>query len=167
MIKILRLGHRGERDYRVSTHLCLVARAFGADEVIFTTKDLKVEESVKKVVERCGGNFKISYIDNWKKFLKEFPGEKVHLTMYGVPFWEYKPKNENILIIVGAEKVPKEVYDLADYNLSVGNQPHSEIAALAVFLYYLNGKDILYKDYPNAKIKITPCERGKKVIKTK
>jgi tRNA (cytidine56-2'-O)-methyltransferase len=165
MIKILRLGHRIERDYRVSTHLCLVARAFGADEVIFTTKDEKVKESIEKVVSQWGGDFKISYTNNWKKFLKEFKGDKIHLTMYGLPFWEYNPKNKDILIIVGAEKVPKEVYELSDYNLSIGNQPHSEIAALAVFLYYLNGKEVLYRDFPNAKIKVIPSERGKLVKK--
>ena len=165
MIKILRLGHRIERDCRVSTHLCLVARAFGADEVIFTTKDEKVKESIEKVVSQWGGDFKISYTNNWKKFLKEFKGDKIHLTMYGLPFWEYNPKNKDILIIVGAEKDPKELYELSDYNLSIGNQPHSEIAALAVFLYYLNGKEVLYRDFPNAKIKVIPSERGKLVKK--
>ena len=165
MIKILRLGHRIGRDYRVSTHLCLVARAFGADEVIFTTKDEKVKESIEKVVSQWGGDFKISYTNNWKKFLKEFKGDKIHLTMYGLPFWEYNPKNKDILIIVGAEKVPKEVYELSDYNVSIGDQPHSEIAALAVFLYYLNGKEVLYRDFPNAKIKVIPSERGKLVKK--
>ncbi|MHC1589292.1 MAG: RNA methyltransferase, partial [Methermicoccaceae archaeon] len=31
-------------------------------------------------------------------------------------------------------KVPREVYELSDYNVAVGNQPHSEVAALAVML---------------------------------
>jgi len=34
---------------------------------------------------------------------------------------------------VRAEKVPAEMYDLADWNVAVDNQPHSEVAALASF----------------------------------
>ena len=56
------------------------------------------------------------------------------------------PKDEDIMIIVGASKVPFEVYERADFNVSVGNQPHSEIAALAIFLdRYTEGK-ALYED---------------------
>ena len=36
--------------------------------------------------------------------------------------------------MVGAEKVPREIYELADYNVAVGSQPHSEISALAIVL---------------------------------
>ena len=43
-----------------------------------------------------------------------------------------KNLDEDILFIVGAEKVPPWVFELADYNIAVGNQPHSEIAALAI-----------------------------------
>ena len=93
----------------------------------------------------------------------------MHLTMYGEEFFKYKPqdylKRDNLLIIIGAEKVPPEVYDLVDYNISIGNQPHSEIAALSVFLYYINGNGVLYSDYSNAKLKIEPCARGKNVKK--
>ncbi|MCK7488956.1 MAG: hypothetical protein MZU79_00960 [Anaerotruncus sp.] len=38
------------------------------------------------------------------------------------------------MIVVGAEKVPPEIYQLADWNVAVGNQPHSEVAALAITL---------------------------------
>jgi tRNA (cytidine56-2'-O)-methyltransferase len=38
-ITVLRLGHRPQRDMRVTTHVALVARAFGADAVILTVKD--------------------------------------------------------------------------------------------------------------------------------
>lgn len=68
------------------------------------------------------------------------------------------------MIIVGGKKVPSDVYYLSDYNVAIGNQPHSEVAALAVFLDRLfDGKEteIEFK----GKIKILPQERGKKVIK--
>ncbi|MCL2143761.1 MAG: tRNA (cytidine(56)-2'-O)-methyltransferase, partial [Methanomassiliicoccaceae archaeon] len=46
-----------------------------------------------------------------------------------------------MLVIVGAEKVPPEVYERSDHNISVGNQPHSEIAALSIFLYEVTQGD--------------------------
>ena len=35
-ISVLRLGHRIERDKRITSHLGLTARAFGADEIILS-----------------------------------------------------------------------------------------------------------------------------------
>ena len=70
---------------------------------------------------------------------------------------------KDILIVVGSEKVPSEMYQLADFNVAVGNQPHSEVAALAVFLdWYFEGKE-LRKEFGNARLKIVPQKRGKKV----
>ena len=54
-IRILRLGHRFSRDRRVSTHIGLVSRAFGADELVMDLWDPLVEESVNKVVGEWGG----------------------------------------------------------------------------------------------------------------
>ena len=72
-------------------------------------------------------------------------------------------KKQDLLIIIGAEKVPAELYDLSDLNISIGNQPHSEVAALAIFLdRYTNGNWI-NKRY-NGKIEIIPKNKGKKVI---
>ncbi|MBI4017592.1 MAG: tRNA (cytidine(56)-2'-O)-methyltransferase [Candidatus Aenigmarchaeota archaeon] len=141
MITVLRLGHRPGRDARISTHVGLVARAFGADAVTYSgLRDAKMMDSVRKVTERSKMPFDVSYEKNWKKFVESFDGTKVHLTMYGEPFEgkikELKTKN-NILVIVGGEKVPGEIYGLAT-NLSVTNEPHSEVAALAVFLWELN-----------------------------
>jgi len=72
-------------------------------------------------------------------------------------------KKQDILIIIGAEKVPPYVYQKADFNISIGNQPHSEVAALAVFLdRYTNG---LWQNKKfNGKIEIQPSNKGKKVI---
>ncbi len=168
MITVLRLGHRPQRDKRITTHVALVARAFGADKIIITTKDESIEHAVRDVVQRFGGNFEIITGVSWKKIIREFEGVKVHLTMYGMPIddvMEEIPRNRDLLIIVGAEKVPREIYEVADYNVAVGNQPHSEVAALAIFLdRFYEGKEL--KRQFDGKMKIVPQKKGKLVIKT-
>ncbi len=168
-ISVLRLGHRFGRDERISTHCGLVARAFGAQEIIYTGDDDKtMMKSIEKVVERWGGNFSASYEKSHKHVISKYKsnGYKiVHLTMYGIPIQEKIEevrKNDKILIIVGGEKVPGDVYQMADYNIAVTNQPHSEIAALAVALDKIqNGKE-LHKEF-NGKIKVIPQEHGKSI----
>ncbi len=175
VVEVLRLGHRGDRDKRISTHVALTARALGADKIIFTVEDKDVDSSVKKVVENWGGDFKFTVEKNWRRYIREFKnrGIVVHLTMYGANVNEIMPeirelsKDKDILVIVGAEKVPKDVYELADYNISIGNQPHSEVAALAIFLDRLFEGKTLYRDFENAKIKIIPSNDKKVVIRNK
>ena len=70
---------------------------------------------------------------------------------------------ENLLIVVGAEKVPREIYELADYNVGVGSQPHSEISALAILLDRIQKGKQFEKEFPNAKRKIIPTKKGKNV----
>jgi tRNA (cytidine56-2'-O)-methyltransferase len=165
-IWILRIGHRPQRDKRVTTHVALSARALGASKIFIDTKDDVLEESIRSVADRFGGEYKIETGVKWKKLLKEFDGEIVHLTMYGQRLDEALPKisrEKNILIVVGAEKVPPEVYQAADHNISVGNQPHSEIAALAIFLdRFTDGKN-LYSDR-DGQMTVIPNERGKTVV---
>ncbi|MEM3058740.1 MAG: tRNA (cytidine(56)-2'-O)-methyltransferase [Methanomassiliicoccales archaeon] len=165
-IWVLRLGHRPDRDKRVTTHVALTARAFGAKGILITTQDTKLEEGIRSVADRFGGDFVIrTGVGNWKEIVKTFEGAIVHLTMYGIHIDDALPRisAEKLLIVVGAEKVPAEVYDLATFNVAVGNQPHSEVAALAVFLdRYLKGEG-LRRDF-KGKLKIIPCERGKKVV---
>jgi tRNA (cytidine56-2'-O)-methyltransferase len=85
--------------------------------------------------------------------------------MYGEPLAEKIPeirraaKKKGLLVVIGAEKVPREVYALCDYNVSVGNQPHSEVAALAVFLHELSEGRELNKKFANARITVTPNAR--------
>ena len=163
-VYVLRLGHRPERDKRISTHVALTARAFGAKGIYFDVYDESVFNSVKDVVERWGGSFFIETA-RWRDLLKKFDGLKVHLTMYGIPLpkkIEEIRRAKRVLVIVGAEKVPSEVYHLCDLNISIGNQPHSEVAALAVFLEKVLSK-VFNLSFENAKIRIVPCERGKKV----
>lgn len=139
MITVLRLGHRLGRDARISTHVGLVARAFGADGVTYSgQKDTKMMDSVRKVAEKSGKPFSVSYEKNWKRVVETFDGTKVHLSVYGEPFEtkiEELVAKGNVLVIVGGEKVPGEIYGLVDYNLSITKEPHSEVAALAVLLW--------------------------------
>ena len=56
--------------------------------------------------------------------------------------------------------------EVSDFNLAIGNQPHSECASLAIFLdRFFNGQE-LTKNFNNAKIKIVPQKRGKKIKTT-
>lgn len=165
-ITILRLGHRPERDKRITTHVALTARAFGAKGIVVSTKDPTLEESVNDVVKRFGGDFTITTGVNWRRYLEEYKGTVVHLTMYGLPVDEVAPQvpDGDVLIVVGAEKVPPEVYQRADLNVAVGNQPHSEVAAVAILLDRIFKGKMLQRDYDRAMIKVLPCERGKNVV---
>ena len=166
MITVLRIGHRIGRDKRITTHVALVARAFGADKIFIDKADKKIQETISSICTRFGGNFEIKIGVDKKKILKEWKGVIVHLTMYGGQLEKSVKeidKKKDLLIVVGAEKVPPIIYEMADFNVSVGNQPHSEVAALAIFLdrYYKGSWQI--KKF-NGKLEILPCNRGKKVI---
>ena len=161
MIRVLRMGHRPLRDKRVTTHVCLVARAFGAEEVIIDRKDETLKKSMEKVVGQWGGDFRISF-GSPKKVVDDFEGVIVHLTMYGMPLEGEisNIKRKDVLVVVGAEKVPSWVYEAADFNVSVTNQPHSEIAALALFLdRYFEGKELNASF--EGKLSIVPSRKGK------
>ena len=77
---------------------------------------------------------------------------------------ETKIRNEDkLLIVVGAEKVPREIYELADYNVAVGNQPHSEVSALGILLDRIQqGKQFEFK-FKNPERVIIPQEHSKYV----
>ncbi len=164
MITVLRIGHRPERDKRITTHVALTARAFGASEVLVDTPDRELEANFVSTCQRWGGDVKLRTGVNWRQVLKEFNGQIVHLTMYGESLdkaMEQIDSAGDIMIVVGAEKVPREVYERASINVGVGNQPHSEVAALGVFLHTLfNGK---MPDYDDGQMKIIPDPKGKTV----
>ncbi|MHB8567941.1 MAG: tRNA (cytidine(56)-2'-O)-methyltransferase [Nitrososphaerales archaeon] len=165
-MSVLRLGHRLVRDARMSTHIGLVARAFGAKSLIISGVDDETVDSLKRVSNRWGGNFDVKFQKNWREKIRSFDGTVVHLTMYGEQLDEALPKIRNeskILLVVGAEKVPGDIYKLADYNVAVGSQPHSEIAALAVFLDRLFMGGELHNMFENARFRIIPERKGKGV----
>lgn len=166
-IAVLRLGHRPSRDKRVSTHLLLAARAFGARKAFYTgTRDESLEESIRKIVKDWGGDFTIEHADGWKPVLGGWEGKVVHLTMYGIPVQdavdEIRSDPSPKLVVVGGAKVPGEVYGAADWNVSVTGQPHSEVSALAIFLHELFEGTELELGFPDARLKIIPQAKGKR-----
>jgi tRNA (cytidine56-2'-O)-methyltransferase len=167
VITVLRLGHRPARDKRVTTHVALAARALGADAILVSTKDTALEKSVRDVVRRFGGAFRIETGVPWLRTVKGWKGQTVHLTMYGEPVEKVSPqlRIENLLVVVGAEKVPRALYDLVDWNVAIGNQPHSEVAALAVFLDRVLGGASMHREF-SGRLRIEPSARGKDVIES-
>lgn len=178
-IEILRLGHRLPRDERISTHVALVARAFGASSVVYSGQhDLGLEESVLRICSNWGGktpfgDFSIVYQKSFVPHIKKRKSEGflvVHLTMYGLmlpqKISEIK-QSKKILIILGSEQVPSEIYRLSDFNISITNQPHSEVAALAIILDRIVGGAELNGIDLGGKISIEPSEKSKKIISSK
>lgn len=166
-VVILRIGHRPERDQRVTTHVGLTGRALGARGMYLAASDKGVVQSIADVTERWGGEYFCEDNVKWRSCIKEWKAEGgvvVHLTMYGLNLpdviGEIRP-NGKILVIVGAEKVPGEIYGLADYNVAVTGQPHSEISSLALFLDHLFAGMELKNEFPGAKIHIIPSKAGK------
>ena len=171
---MLRLGHRLERDKRVTTHVGLVGRALGARGMLLTSEDKGVERSINRVTRQWGGDFFVQTGVNWRDAIKNWKqegGKVCHLTMYGENILDVidevreEAKNEKarIMVVVGAEKVPYEVFEAADWNIAVGNQPHSEIAALALFLDHLQHGKELKTRFEHAETEIVPTRRGKEV----
>ena len=176
MIVVLRWGHRVQRDVRLTTHVALTARALGASGFLLSDiKDETIRATVEKVTDSWGGGFFFEMGLPWKKIVTDWKtkgGVVVHLTAYGENIKEsnvlHRIKNlgKDVLLIVGSQKVPKEFFseEISDFNVAIGNQPHSECAALAVFLdRFFEGKELV-KRFRNSKIKIMPQERGKKTI---
>ena len=171
-IVVLRYGHRTVRDYRVSSHCCLVARAFGAKKIeIIGDKDKSIENTLNNVNGRWGKGAVVTFFDSWRKrvtFYKKKGYTIIHLTMYGLATQDVEKEirtKEKLLVIIGSQKVEREVYETSDYNVSVTLQPPSEIAALAVFLDRIQEGKELVNEYPGAKIEVKPVNKGKCVLK--
>lgn len=175
-IVVLRWGHRA-RDERLTTHVALTARALGASGLILSDiKDEKIKLTIEKVVDQWGGSFFLEMGTPWKRVVREWKakdGIVVHLTAYGENIQtsdvlqRIKAAGKNLLVIVGSQKVPSEFFSksVSDFNVAVGNQPHSECSSLAVFLdRFFEGQE-LSKEFEGAKAKIIPCTLGKKVVK--
>ena len=175
-IVVLRWGHRPQRDARLTTHVALTARALGASGFLLSDiVDKKIEETVEKVTRNWGGNFFFEMETSWKSAVRDWKakgGIVVHLTVYGKNIQtssvldRIKQSKKDVLVMVGSQKVPKDFFskEVSDFNVSIGNQPHSECAALAVFLdRFFQGKE-LAKGFKKAKIKVVPQQRGKRTI---
>ncbi len=174
-IVVLRWGHRPQRDVRLTTHVALTARALCASGFILSdVEDSSIEQTVRKITVRWGGAFQFEMGTSWKKAVSDWKangGVVVHLTAYGENIQtsdalnRIKNLNKDVLVLVGSQKVPGEFYssDVSDFNVSIGNQPHSECAALAVFLDRFFAGEELAKDFGGAKMRIVPSARGKKI----
>jgi tRNA (cytidine56-2'-O)-methyltransferase len=129
--------------------------------------DPDLAQRIADVAESWGGPFRVEGTDDWKSVIRNFEGRVVHLTMYGEPL-ESKlrllRKDRHILAVVGGAKVPSELYERAGLNIAVGHQPHSEVAALAVFLAKVRGIPGP-TPWPDAAQAVVPMVRGKKVIR--
>jgi len=114
VIEILRIGQRLVRDDRVTTHVALVARAFGASKIYMNEVNPEIKDTLDKVNKTWGGDFEISFIDDWNELVKRRKNDSariVHLTMYGEDINDVESrleKEQDLLIVIGAEKVPRE-----------------------------------------------------------
>ena len=166
------MGHRFVRDDRTLTHLCLVSRALGAEAIYLEEAEAELVEQVRDVNESWGGSFEVTIGTPWRGVVQAArkDGRKVvHLTMYGLPLLERVGELRRFgkfLVVVGGPKVPGEMYHMADYNVSVTTQPHSEIAALAIALHEIQRGEELKRDFGQSRLKVLPKEKGKQVITT-
>ncbi|MFB6309073.1 MAG: tRNA (cytidine(56)-2'-O)-methyltransferase [Haloarculaceae archaeon] len=169
-VAVLRLGHRPGRDERMTTHVGLTARALGADRVVLAGEGASRRETVEDITERFGGPFTVETTDEPKRLLREWDGPVVHLTMYGLPVQDIEADlreahaGDPMLVVVGAGKVSFDVYERADWNVAVTNQPHSEVASLAVFLDRLFEGRELDREWTDADRVVVPQETGKRVV---
>ena len=173
-ITVLRLGHRIGRDPRISTHVGLVARAFGADIFLIAgDEDPKLMQNIRDLNVRFGGPMRVEHSSSPLGWLRRFArhdagageaGVAVHLTMYGEPFREVIPKiprDRPLAVVVGGAKVPGEIYDICQFNVAVGNQPHSEVAALGLFLDAWHEGVDLSPRFTDGRLEVHPSASGK------
>lgn len=175
-VVVLRWGHREERDKRLTAHVALTARAFGASGFILSdVKDEKLETTIAKISKSWGGKFSSEMGKPWKQVVESWRvkgGIVVHLTAYGENIQSsdilqrIKAEKKPVLVIVGSQKVPAAFFSeaVSDFNVAVGNQPHSECSSLAVFLDRFFEGSQLTMEFEGAKMRIVPSEHGKQVI---
>ena len=173
-IEVLRLGHRLGRDPRITTHLALVSRAMGANSFVLSgDEDEKLFSNIDSVNERFGHGLSCRYEKSPMRMLREIANSDeeskpiiIHLTMYGEPFKKVIPnipKDKPVVVVVGGAKVPGELFKVSDFNLAVGNQPHSEVAALALFLDSWTDGEGFNREFSEPQLVISPSKSGKDV----
>ena len=140
-------------------------------------KDNEVKKALEKTVTTWGGAFAFEMGRPWKQIVKEWRskgGIIVHLTAYGENIHisdvieRIRSLGRDVLVVVGSQKVPKEFFssDVSDFNVAVGNQPHSEISSLAVFLDRLYQGKELGMEFNGARLRIIPQKHGKRVSRS-
>ena len=135
-----------------------------------------MKETVQEIVESWGGVFKLDMGKPWKSVVKDWKRKKgviVHLTAYGENIHtsdvvkRIRDTGKNVLVMVGSKKVPAGFFsqEISDFNVAIGNQPHSECSSLAIFLdRYFDGKELAEDYICGQKKKIIPQVRGKRVV---
>ena len=92
----------------------------------------------------------------------------MHLTAYGLPLpkvvEEVRNADGDLLVVVGSEKMPGEMFELADWNVSVTNQPMSEVAALAVFLDRYKQHREFDEVFSDPQVRIVPSKNKKEIV---
>ena len=169
---VLRLGHRPGRDNRMTTHVGLTARALGADRVVIAGDASNSRATIEDITTRFGGPFEVELSGEWRPLLEDWSGTVVHLTMYGERVQDveggirerHRDGGEPLLVVVGSQKVPFDVYEASDFNVGVTNQPHSEVAGLAVFLDRLFEGRELDREWTGADRRVVPRASGKEVV---
>jgi len=146
--------------------MCLTARALGASEIIFTRgRETKISHYMGNLEREWGGTFKVSFNSDYRKVMDEANMyKKVYLTRYGTPLRKmmYPIKTyKNIMLIVSSVKASSpSLHELADFNVSVTDQPHCGSAAIAIFLHeFYQGRELAVH-FENSKYKVIPKEHG-------
>jgi len=167
MISVLVIGGY---DYTSILDMCLTARAMGASEMILTTKkNDKLVKYIHDLERKWGGRFRVGFVNNYKTALDNAVNyKKVYLTRYGVPLNKLAytlNTYKNIMLIVSPATTSPKLHNIADFNVSVTDQPHSSSAAIAVFLHeFYRGRELAIH-FENAKYKVIPKEHGVSVSK--
>ena len=73
-IEVLRIGQRLVRDDRVTTHVALVSRAFGASKIYMTEVNPDIKDTLKKINQTWGGDFEVEFVENTNEVLKSKKG---------------------------------------------------------------------------------------------
>ena len=130
--------------------------------------DQEMFDNLNSVSERFGGELDTEHVSGLGHLKKHVDngGVAVHLTMYGEPFRQAIPKirrDRPLIIVVGGAKVPGDVYKICQHNVAVGNQPHSEVAALALFMDAWFGESGSERSFKDARLVIEGVNGGKLV----
>lgn len=138
--------------------------------IIADRRDKMVEATVQDVTKRFGGHFDVQGGVPWRQAIRDWKkaGDRVvHLTAYGLPLpkmiTEIQESANDLMVIIGSEKMPGKVFKLADWNVSVTNQPMSEVAALAIFLDWYKQHDEFDRAFPGAEVRIIPSQDRRRI----
>jgi len=143
--------------------------------ILADVEDRQIKKTMAEVVSNWGGPFFFQMGIPWKTAVGTWRiknGIVVHLTAYGenvqtsTVLQRIRATGKDVMVIVGSQKVPSEFFSskVSDFNVAVGNQPHSECSSLAVFLdRFFCGRELV-KRFENAKVRIVPQKRGKRLL---